>query len=285
MGKKDNSEIFANGQLPDPKTVSLVDLIDDMWGVYCDTVSSLLNELEVAAMALEAGRDIDENVPLIRRLLHSIKGDSGVIGLGEVSSICHEAESAFEETTDTAASAGMILKVKDWIEAVIEYVSKGDISANKQRQLNEIEKKPKLKALIVDDDEVCRQRLHSLLRDFFDCSFAADGRQGLEAYIDSRLQNNPYDFITLDINMPELDGHETLQAIRQWENDNGAEGLSAVKIIMTTSESTSKHIFSSFNEGCEAYVVKSDMDEQLLDEIAKLGLLRVVKVQKSYTID
>jgi two-component system chemotaxis response regulator CheY len=112
-----------------------------------------------------------------------------------------------------------------------------------------------------------------------------NGREGLEAYIESKVQNNPYDFVTLDINMPELNGHETLQAIRQWENENGVDGSGCVKIIMTTSESTSKHIFSSFKQSCEAYVIKSAMAEKLLDEIAKLGLLRIVKVQTSYTIN
>ena len=179
----------------------------------------------------------------------------------------------------------MLLKVKDWIEAVIEYISESDISADKQRQLNRAKEKPKLKALVIDDDPVCRQRLNSLLGDFFDCSFAINGREGLEAYIESRAQNNPYDFITLDINMPELNGHETLQAIRQWENENGVEGINSVKIIMTTSESASKQIFSSFKQGCETYVIKSAMAEKLLDEIAKLGLLKIIKIQKSYTVN
>jgi len=53
---------------------------------------------------------------------------------------------------------------------------------------------------------------------------------------------------------------------------------------MTTSHDTSKHIFSSFRQGCEAYVVKSDVGDGLLDEAAKLGLLKLVKVQKNYAI-
>lgn len=285
MGKKDLRAICDSGQLPDPKTINVLNLVKDLWPIYQETTKSYLSELEVAAIALEAGCDIEENVPLIRRLLHSIKGSSGVVGLTDVSDLCHQAELAFEEITDTTASADMILKVKDWIEAVIKYISESDISDDKQHQLNRIKEKPKLKALVIDDDPVCRQRLNSLLGDFFDCSFAVNGREGLEAYIESRVQNNPYDFIALDINIPELNGHETLRAIRQWENENGVEGTNSIKIIMITSESTSKHIFSSFKQGCEAYVIKSDLTEKLLDEIAKLGLLKIATVQKNYTVN
>lgn len=273
------------GGLPDPKTVSVVNLSEDIWETYRDTVSSLLAELEAAAMALESGQNVDEQKALIRRLLHSIKGDSGMSGLEDVHDLCHEAESAFEEVSDISVSSDMILKIKDWIDAVIDCISNGNLAAEKQQQLDGIEEKARLKALIIDDDRVCRKRLQSILQSFFDCTFAVNGREGLEAYIESRQQNDPYKFITLDINMPELNGHETLEAIRKWEDDNCIEGLDGVKIIMTTSEGSSKHIMSSFRQGCEAYVVKSNMGEKLLDEIAKLGLLKVVKVQKDYAID
>jgi CheY-like chemotaxis protein/HPt (histidine-containing phosphotransfer) domain-containing protein len=277
-------EKCINGQLPDPKNIDLTNLVEDMWDTYYDTISSLLSELEAAAMALEAGKDVEESASLIRRLLHSIKGDSGMSGMIEVHDICHQTESAFEDMTDISASADMILKVKDWMESVIRHISQVDIAADKQEQINQIKEKPKLRALVIDDDTVCRQRLRSILEGFFDCSFAVNGQQGLEEYIESRTHGNAYDFITLDINMPELNGHETLEAIRQWEYDNGVEGLDAVKVVMTTSEDASKHIFSSFRQGCEAYVVKSGMGDKLLDEITKLGLLKVVKVQKDYAV-
>ncbi|MHC4754962.1 MAG: response regulator [Planctomycetota bacterium] len=276
MEQKHFHAICDNGQLPDPRTINIRNIVEDMWPIYQDTVKSYLSELADAAMALEAGRDIDEYIPVIRRVLHSIKGSSGVVGLTEVSDVCQWAESAFEEITDTTASADMLLKIKAWIETVINYISEGDISADQQLQLNRIKQKPKLKALIIDDDPVCRQRLNSLLGDYFDCSLAVNGREGFEAYIESRAQNNPYDLITLDMNMPAFDGRETIQAIRQWEDENGVEG-NDVKIIIITSEADSIDIVSSLKQSGETYIVKSAPAEKLLDEIAKLGLLQVVK--------
>jgi HPt (histidine-containing phosphotransfer) domain-containing protein len=59
-------------------------MIDDLWQAYVDSASSLLSELEVAAMEYENGKNIEENAAAIRRILHSIKGESGIIGLMDV---------------------------------------------------------------------------------------------------------------------------------------------------------------------------------------------------------
>jgi two-component system chemotaxis response regulator CheY len=170
------------------------------------------------------------------------------------------------------------------MQSILEYLANSNVAADKQLQSEQTTDKPTLKALIIDDEEICRVRLHSILKDFFDCSFAVNGREGLDTYIESRRQGDPYDFITLDINMPEMDGHQTLLSIRQWEDENNIRGLDGVKIIMTTSEGASKHILSSFRQGCEAYVLKSRMGEKLLDEVVNLGLLKIVKVEKNYAV-
>ena len=282
MDKQLTSDLKSRTPLPDPSRVSVKDVLEDMWGTYRDAVGSLLSELEAAAMAVEAGTDADDNAALIRRLLHSIKGDSGMSGLPDVHDMCHAAESVFEELTDNVEAADMVLRVKDWIEAVINFIETGDIVEEKQQQ--QVEEKNKLRVLVIDDDTVCRTRLKSILSEFFDVSFAGDGQAGLEEYIKTAEGGESYDLITLDINMPRMNGHETLAAIRQYEEDHGVSGLDGIKIVMTTSEDDSKQIFKAFRQGCEAYVTKSGMGDKLLDEVAKLGLLKVVKVQKDYAV-
>ncbi|HEG42941.1 MAG TPA: hybrid sensor histidine kinase/response regulator [Phycisphaerales bacterium] len=285
MANMDFSSLKTSGQLPDPKTVDSTKIIDQIWQTYLDATTSLLTELEAAALHLENGTDIDENKALIRRILHSIKGDSGMSGLMDIHDLCHQTETFFEEMTDDAAAADMVLKVKDWINAAIKHIINGDTADETTEAAAESKDTSKLTALIIDDDEVCQQRLKMMLDPFFDCTVAGNGLKGFEAYKASRQNKKPFDFVTLDINMPEMNGHQTLEAIRKFEEENAIQGLDGVKVIMLTSEGDSKHIFSAFRQGCEAYVTKSGMGEKLLDEIAKLGLLKVVKVQKDYAID
>ncbi len=283
MTTKDFTVIRANGSLPDPKTVATDGIVEEIWPAYMDTVVPLLSEVEVAAMALEAGDNADENKASIRRVMHSIKGDSGMAGLMDMYHLCHEAETAFDEFTDDKHAADMILKVKDWIYDAIQHIANGDTVEKEEPSLQP--QTGKLRALVIDDDEVCSERLKMLLEGYFDCTSAANGQKGFEIYKRSIVEKEHFDLITLDINMPKMNGHQALEAIRRLEKRYGIEGLDGVKIIMITSEDGKKHVFSSFREGCEGYVVKSNMGSKLLDELAKLGLLKVVNVQKDYAIE
>jgi CheY-like chemotaxis protein len=82
----------------------------------------------------------------------------------------------------------------------------------------------------------------------------------------------PFELVTLDIEMPIMNGHETLAMIRDIEKEHGIRGLDGVKVVMSTSLEDSQHIFSAFKEGCEAYVKKIDMEKKLVEEIEKLGI-------------
>lgn len=277
--------VWVNGELPDPKSITIEDIVEDIWVTYNEEVGSLLSRLEKAAMSLESKDNEEEDLSEIRRILHSIKGDSGMCGMLDVHDLCHEMESAVDQLYEKGDLPDVLLKVKDWIEAVIKHLSNVDIAAEKDKKVEQEKDRPKLKALVVDDDIVCRDRLKMLLQDFFDCTFACNGKEGLIIYEKSLKDNEPFELITLDINMPEMNGHQTLKAVRELEKNQNIMGLDGTKVIVTTSESGSNHVFKSFKEGCEAYVLKSNMGEKLLDEIAKLGLLKVVKVQKAYTIE
>ena len=111
MDSKELSVIRQNGELPNPRRIDGSAVISDLWEVFCDSASTLLNKLETSAMAIEAGKNVDENAATIRRVLHSLKGDSGVTGLIDIYHLCHEAEFGFEELPAGDAT-DMILKLK-----------------------------------------------------------------------------------------------------------------------------------------------------------------------------
>ena len=51
----------------------------------------------MAALSLESGDDRDEALAEVRRVLHSIKGDSGMCGATGVHDVYHELESFLDE--------------------------------------------------------------------------------------------------------------------------------------------------------------------------------------------
>lgn len=285
MDKKQFNQILRTGEMPDPKTLLIDNIVEDLWSTYVDEMNTLLARLENAALSLESGAKPDEDIAEIKRVLHSIKGDSGMCGVTDVHDICHETESILDDLNSDNSLADLLLKVKDWIESIIQYASGIDILDEKHKEAAQSRNKAKLKALVVDDDIVCRERLKMLLQDFFDCTFACNGKEGVLIYEKSLHDQDPFSLITLDINMPEMNGHEALETIRKVEDEHGKAGLDVVKVIMTTSESSSDHVITAFREGCEAYVIKKDMGTKLLDAIVQLGLLKVAKVQKDYVLD
>ena len=80
-----------------------------------------------------------------------------------------------------------------------------------------------MKILIIEDDFASRKILASILSSYGKCDLAVDGIEGLKAVSQAYRNNEPYDFICLDIMMPKLDGQETLKIIREMEKERNIE--------------------------------------------------------------
>ena len=130
-----------------------------------------------------------------------------------------------------------------------------------------------LKSLIVEDDLAARKLMRIHLSNWGHCDMVENGRLAVEAFTKALDDRQPYDLVCLDIMMPEMDGHETLRAIRNLEAERGVRGLDGVKVIITTALKDTENLFHAFRAGCEAYVVKPVRRNHLLDEMSKLGLI------------
>lgn len=76
-----------------------------------------LEDLEAEILGLEKGNG--ESLALLRRRIHTLKGEAGVVGLDEVAHVCHAVEDLLEVST-AAESVDAILEVKDWLVGAIE---------------------------------------------------------------------------------------------------------------------------------------------------------------------
>ena len=118
MKTKDFSGIRNNGSLPDPQDVHVPGDSEDLLDDYVESTNSMLDELEQAALAYEAGNNSEENAATIRRILHKIKGESSIMGINEISEFCHQAEYAFDEL-DENTKPDMLLRFKDWVDTAM----------------------------------------------------------------------------------------------------------------------------------------------------------------------
>jgi two-component system chemotaxis response regulator CheY len=132
-----------------------------------------------------------------------------------------------------------------------------------------------MKSLIVEDDFTSRLLLQTVLSHYGECHIAVNGKEAVSAFRASVENNQKYDLICMDIMMPEMDGHEALRLIRDHESkvSQYAPSRNDVKIIMTTALGDIGNVSASFENFCDAYLVKPVDISKLLSEMRSMRLV------------
>jgi len=96
----------------------------------------------------------------------------------------------------------------------------------------EIKRNLFMKILIVDDEFVSRKKMHKIVQNFGKCKVVDSGKAAISAFKTAWESWTPFDLITLDVSMPEMDGIEVVYKIREIEKENkvGAGGKASKNI-------------------------------------------------------
>jgi PAS domain S-box-containing protein len=133
------------------------------------------------------------------------------------------------------------------------YFDKTHVEAVLEPEIMEIDTEIKdTKILVVEDMELNQLLMKTLLDDFgFECEIAANGKIALE-----KLQKNTYDIILMDLQMPEMNGFEATEYIRQTMK-------LTLPIIALTADVTTVDVAKCKAVGMNDYISKP-VDERLL---------------------
>ncbi len=129
-----------------------------------------------------------------------------------------------------------------------------------------------LKILLVDDEYGARRKLQVFLKPYGQIDEAEDGAQALEKVDQALAAGEPYTMICLDIKMPNMDGQTALRKIRECEQTHHKQRAQGAKIIMITTVDDIDSVIKSFENECEAFIVKPFTKQYVLEQMAKLGL-------------
>jgi DNA-binding response OmpR family regulator len=113
------------------------------------------------------------------------------------------------------------------------------------------------RVLVIDDDADIRGLVAELLgRVGLEVEGASDGRVGLRSF-----HRSPPDLVVLDVSMPELDGWQTLERIRD---------LSDVPVLMLTARGDELERVRGLKAGADDYVVKPFGRQELVARVEAL---------------
>jgi HD-like signal output (HDOD) protein/FixJ family two-component response regulator len=126
--------------------------------------------------------------------------------------------------------------------------------------------------LVVDDEVASRSKMKTLMETFGECQTADNGMDAIALFEKAIETGRPFQLVTLDIEMPDLQGTEVLQLIRQIEKDNQVAPDQRAKIMMVTCRSEKQQVVDCIQTGCDAYIAKPFNIKAVQEKIKKFGL-------------
>ena len=122
-----------------------------------------------------------------------------------------------------------------------------------------------LRILIAEDLEDNREVIRLFLKDRpWTLDFAENGVMAVQ-----RFKAAAYDLVFMDVQMPELDGYDATQMMREWEQ---AHGIPRTPIVALTANALQEEVEKSLAAGCDAHMTKPIKKQALLAAVARYGL-------------
>ena len=129
-----------------------------------------------------------------------------------------------------------------------------------------MERNPRIRIFVIDDEPIALTRLERMVTPAGVCDTTSSGIAATECFVKAVKDNQPYDLITIDIQLPDISGLELLDRFIRLEKDNG---IVPAKKIMVAAHSTVDCVVKA-KDMCDAYVVKPVRKANLLTKIDEL---------------
>jgi len=131
------------------------------------------------------------------------------------------------------------------------------------------------KILLVEDDELASELIYMYL---IDCGFLVTPVFTATDAV-SRLKNEHYDLLLLDISLPDFDGYEVLKSIKN---------SSSIPIIMTSAHGETKAKLTAFKYGASDYMVKpldlAELEARIWIQLGKNSEIAIDEKSKTFEI-
>lgn len=122
--------------------------------------------------------------------------------------------------------------------------------------------------LIVEDEPVSRETIRLIMKNYGDCVVAEGGKDAVTFFKGALEKQAPFDLVTLDISMPDMDGKDVLKHMRESEKRLHIPPEKRARIVMLTSYADRNNLQESLKAGCDDYFLKP-FNKQIIEEKLK----------------
>jgi two-component system, chemotaxis family, chemotaxis protein CheY len=190
-------------------------------------------------------------------LLHQIKHNEA---LNHIPFMLVSSETSFD-ILDAVRQAGVVAilpkpfahkDLQNALRAGIEFIDPQEINLEHYDIEN-------VRVLVVDDSSLARKHIMRVLNNMGICKItqAVDGQQGADIFSQDQ---DAFDLVITDLNMPNMDGHQLIQYIRQTLHNT------LVPILMVTSEDNQTRLSNVHKSGVSA-ICDKPFDPQTVKEM------------------
>ena len=129
------------------------------------------------------------------------------------------------------------------------------------------------KILIVEDVCMARALLQRFMEPYGECISVENGRQAIIEFNSAWVKETPFDLICLDIMMPEMNGQEVLENIREIEDSMDVPEDKFARILMTSALNDADHVIDAIKAKCDGYISKPYSKEKIKNALQNLAMI------------
>jgi two-component system chemotaxis response regulator CheY len=128
-----------------------------------------------------------------------------------------------------------------------------------------------MRFLIIDDCAISRKLLSTFFAPYGSSECADNGGLGLDLFCKASRSPEPFDLVCLDISMPGMNGYETLDAIRKFEDARNTPPTAKAKVLIITAFADEECLLKTYDK-CQGYIIKPIRVQKLSEKLAALGV-------------
>ncbi|MCG3139135.1 MAG: hypothetical protein HJJLKODD_03014 [Phycisphaerae bacterium] len=133
-------------------------------------------------------------------------------------------------------------------------------------------------SLVIDDEFVSLSKMVIMLEPLGHCDAATNGHQALSLFRQALEESRPYVLVTIDINMPDINGLMLLESLRLEEQKHVAP---PAKKLIITADSSTLNVMLAVNKNCDGFLVKPVRQSVLIEKLTALKLIPGINNQSN----